>query len=113
MIVDLLALVLKPAPHLSPDNLAEATLLVLGNLVSDSVDSGSAATKIAMLQSENAASSLIACLDDIDDAQTLAFAVGCLQNLCHDREWSVLFVERHVHTTLEALLTHPDPLIVR
>ena len=93
--------------------LAEATLLVLGNLVSDSVDPGSAATKIALLQSENAAAALIACLDDIDDAQTLAFAVGCLQNLCHDREWSVLLVAQHVHTTLEALLMHADPFVVR
>ena len=58
----------------------EASLFVLGNLVSDSVDPGSAATKILLLQSENAASTLISCLDDIDDAQTLAFAVGCFQN---------------------------------
>lgn len=86
---------------------------MLGNLVSDSVDPGSAATKILLLQSENAASNLIGCLDDIDDAQTLAFAVGCLQNLCHDREWSTLLVERRVHTTLEALLVHPDQLVVR
>ena len=86
---------------------------MLGNLVSDSVDPGSAATKIALLQSENAAAALIACLDDIDDSQTLAFAVGCLQNLCHDREWSVLLVAQHVHTTLEALLTHADPFVVR
>jgi hypothetical protein len=91
----------------------EASLFVLGNLVSDSVDPGSAATKILLLQSENAASTLISCLDDIDDAQTLAFAVGCFQNLCHDREWSVLLVERRVHTTLEALLVHPDPYVVR
>ena len=93
--------------------LAEATLLVLANLVSDSVDSDSAATKIALLQCDNAASTLIACLDDIDDAQTLSFAVGALQNLCHDREWSTLLVAQNVHSTFEALLNHTDPMIVR
>ena len=44
---------------LSHEPTREATLLVLGNIVSDSVDPGSAATKIALLQSENAASTLI------------------------------------------------------
>lgn len=89
----------------------EATLLVLGNLVSDSVDPGSSATKIALLQCEGAAKAIIECIDQAKDAQALAFAVGALQNLCHDREWSDLLVHRGVHSTLEALLTHPDEMV--
>ena len=50
---------------------------------------------------------------EAEDAQILAFAVGCLQNLCHDREWSDTLVQLGAHSTLEALVTHPDPLVVR
>jgi hypothetical protein len=91
----------------------EASLLVLGNLVSDTVDASSAATKIALLQCEGAASAICSCLDEADDVQALGFAVGALQNLCHDREWSELLVEWGVHRTLEELLAHPDGLVVR
>ena len=50
----LLLLLLPPLLLLLPlSSSPEATLLVLGNLVSDSVDPGSAATKIALLQCES------------------------------------------------------------
>ena len=91
----------------------EPALIVLGNLVSDAVDPGSAATKIALLQCEGAAAALISCIDEAEDAQALAFAVGALQNLCHDRDWSDLPLQRGVHSTFEALLAHPDSHVVR
>ena len=91
----------------------EPALLVLGNLVSDSVDPASAETKSALLRTEGAVLALVSCLDDAEDAEALSFAVGCLQNLSHDRDWSTQLVQHGVHTTLEALLEHPDDLIVR
>ena len=91
----------------------ESALLVIGNLVSDAVDSGSAATKIALLQCEGAATALIECIDEAEDAEALAFALGALQNLCHDRDWSDLLTQRGVHTTFKALLKHDDELVVR
>jgi hypothetical protein len=91
----------------------EPALLVLGNLVSDSVDPASAETKTALLHTEGAVPALVSCLDEAEDAEALSFAVGCLQNLCHDREWSSQLMQHGVHTTLEALLYHPDALIAR
>ena len=98
---------------LSMPQAREPTLLVIGNLVSDSVDTGSSATKIALIQCEGAAEAIVECIDQAEDAQALAFAVGALQNLCHDRDWSDLLMQRGVHSTLEALLAHPDELVVR
>ena len=91
----------------------DSTLLALGNLASDAVDAESSATKAALLRCDGAAAALIACLDEAQDAESLSFAVACLQNLCHEREWSDHLVQRRVHVTLEALLRHPDELVVR
>ena len=106
----------------------EAVLLTIGNLVSDSVDPGSSATKIALLQCEGADDEIIKCIAD-DDAQVQAFAVGALQNLCgrgagakagaggpesgSDREWSKLMVQYGVHQRLEQLLSNEDPMVKR
>ena len=101
------------AELLSLDEAREASLLVIGNLVSDTVDKESAATKIALHQCNGAAAALVACLDDAEDVDSLAFAVGALQNLCHDRDWSEQLAQWNLHTTFEALLAHPHELIVR
>ena len=78
----------------------QQALFVVGNLCSDSVDTGSDVTKMLLLQ-HGAGRSLIAHAFS-DDRYTLTLACGALQNLCgrgasgsdgHDREWSKLVVQ--------------------
>ena len=93
----------------------EAALLVLGNLSSDAVDSFSAKTKAALLQTEGvAATALFECIDTATDDHILALAVGTVQNLCHDPGWAALLHRRGAQETLEALVReHQDTGVVR
>lgn len=47
------------------------------------------------------------------DPYVLMLACGCLQNLCFDPGWSQLVVAYEVHTRLEELLSHAEPMVVR
>ena len=64
------------------------SLMILGNLCSDSVDPNSTATKQALLRSGGARAAL-SCVHTEDPA-VLLFACGALQNLCYEREWAEL-----------------------
>lgn len=89
----------------------QQVLLVIGNLCSDSVDSDSLWTKRMLL---NCASerSFFACLDSQDE-DTIMFACGALQNLCHDRMWSELVNSHQVNKRLEQLVGHSNAQVVR
>jgi hypothetical protein len=89
----------------------QMSLMILGNLCSDSVDSNSAATKHTLLRS-GGARAILSCVHTEDPA-VLLFACGALQNLCYEADWSELAVSYDVHLRLESLLTHEDGMIVR
>lgn len=89
------------------EQVQQQTLLVIGNLCSDSVDRNSAATKRALLHN-GAGRSLMACVFS-DDPYMLILACGALQNLCYDRDWSslVLEVRPQPHTSLRCRPPQP------
>lgn len=89
----------------------QQTLLIIGNMCSDSVDCESVLTK-RMLLTYSAEGPLFDCLGTTDET-TLMLACGALQNLCHDRDWSELLARKEAHTVLESLLGHPSALVVR
>ena len=94
----------------SPD-VQQMSLMILGNLCSDSVDSNSSATKQSLLRC-GGARAILSCVHTEDPA-VLLFACGALQNLCYERDWAELAVSYDVQLRLEALLTHEDGMIVR
>ena len=94
----------------SPD-VQQMSLMILGNLCSDSVDSNSSATKQSLLRC-GGARAILSCVHTEDPA-VLLFACGALQNLCYERDWAELAVSYDVHLRLESLLTHEDGMIVR
>jgi len=89
----------------------QMSLMILGNLCSDSVDANSRETKQLLLQC-GGARALLSCVYT-DDPAILLFACGALQNLCFEREWAEIVVSHDVQRRLEALLEHEDALIVR
>lgn len=89
----------------------QMSLMILGNLCSDSVDTSSTATKQALLRS-GGARAILSCVHTEDPA-VLLFACGALQNLCYEADWSELAVSYDVHLRLESLLAHEDGMIVR
>jgi hypothetical protein len=99
-------LLADPSPEVQ-----QMSLMILGNLCSDSVDTNSSATKQTLLHS-GGARAILSCVHTEDPA-VLLFACGALQNLCYEREWSELAVSHDVHLRLEALLHHEDAMIVR
>ena len=74
-------LLADPSPEVQ-----QMSLMILGNLCSDSVDSDSKATKQMLLQS-GGARAMLSCVHTEDPA-VLLFACGALQNLCYEREWA-------------------------
>ena len=94
----------------SPD-VQQMSLMILGNLCSDSVDGNSSATKQTLLRC-GGARAILSCVHTEDPA-VLLFACGALQNLCFERDWAELSVSYEVHLRLESLLKHEDPMIVR
>ena len=94
------------------DGVQQTSLMILGNLCSDSVDAESRATKQLLLQS-GGARAILSCVHTEDPA-VLLFACGALQNLCYEYEWSELAVSHDVHKRLEALaVSHEDAMVVR
>ena len=89
----------------------QTSLMVLGNLCSDSVDADSYLTKRLLLHC-GGWRAVFSCVHT-EDSAILLFAVGALQNLCFDRDWADLCVSHGVHRRLEVLLSHEDTLIVR
>jgi hypothetical protein len=89
----------------------QMSLMILGNLCSDSVDCDSRETKALLLQS-GGARAILSCVHTEDPA-VLLFACGALQNLCFEREWAELAVSHNVHKRLEGLLGHEDGMVVR
>lgn len=94
----------------SPD-VQQMSLMIIGNLCSDSVDANSKETKRLLLQS-GGARAILSCAFTEDPA-VLLFACGALQNLCFEVAWSELAVSHDVHKRLESLLFHEDAMIVR
>jgi len=94
----------------SPD-VQQMSLMIIGNLCSDSVDANSKETKRLLLQS-GGARAILSCAFTEDPA-VLLFACGALQNLCFEVAWSELAVSHDVHKRLEGLLFHEDAMIVR
>ena len=94
----------------SPD-VQQMSLMILGNLCSDSVDSNSSMTKQSLLRC-GGARAILSCVHTEDPA-VLLFACGALQNLCYERDWAELAVSYDVQLRLETLLTHEDAMIVR
>ena len=86
------------------------TLLILGNLCSDSFDPESWQTKALLLQS-GAERALFRCVL-ADEYETLLYACAALQNLCHSYEWAQV-VAAHGLQPLEELLAHDDGRVVR
>mmetsp|Transcript_66677 Transcript_66677/g.148816 ORF Transcript_66677/g.148816 Transcript_66677/m.148816 type:complete len:286 (-) Transcript_66677:376-1233(-) len=89
----------------------QLSLMILGNLCSDSVDRESGKTKAALLSCGGARA--ILSVVHTEDEQVLVFACGALQNLCYERAWAELVVKHSVHRRLEALLAHSEPMVVR
>lgn len=89
----------------------QTSLMILGNLSSDSVDANSTATKEVLLQC-GGARAILSCVHT-DDTGILLGACGCIMNLTYTREWSELAVEHGLHRRLESLLTHEESLVVR
>ena len=85
------------------------SLIILGNLCSDSVDAHSRLTKRALLPS---ARSVISCVYTEDPTILLA-ASGALQNLTSERDWAELAASHDAHLRLEQLLGHEDARVVR
>jgi len=93
-----------------PDIFAQQTsLMILGNLCSDSVDPHSRATKQALLPH---ARSVLSCAYT-EDCGLLLFACGALQNLTSEKDWAEHATAHDVHLRLEALCQHEDGRIVR
>ena len=69
----------------------QRSLLILGNLCSDSVDASSAATKEILLQCR-AEHALLACAHS-EDPTVLLLACAALQNLCQDVSWAHAVME--------------------
>ena len=100
-------LLADPSPEVQ-----QMSLMILGNLCSDSVDSDSRATKSLLLQS-GGARAILSCVHTEDPA-VLLFACGALQNLCYEHEWAELAISHDVHKRLEALaVSHEDTMVVR
>ena len=87
------------------------TLLVLGNLCSDAVDSESERSK-QLLLTIGAEKALLACLSASED-DVVMLACATLQNLINDPAWAMVTAASHVEPRLEELLSHPDPQMVR
>ena len=99
-------LLADPDPYIQ-----QLALMVLGNLCSDSVDSYSGLTKLALLGC-GGARAVLSCVHTEEPA-VLVFACGALQNLCYERGWAELVVVHNVHRRLESLLQHGDQMVVR
>ena len=99
----------------------QRSLLILGNLCSDSVDAESAKTKEILLQcgaeaarlhSSGAAAALLHCTHS-DDPSVLLLACAALQNLCQDVGWSHAVLGCSFLPRLEELVRHEDTNVVR
>lgn len=91
------------------EGIQQTSLMILGNLCSDSVDPHSKATKEQLLPH---ARSVFACAYT-EDAGLLLFACGALQNLTSERAWAEYAQKHDVHLRLESLCQDEDGRIVR
>jgi len=89
----------------------QRSLLILGNLCSDSVDAESGETKEILLQCR-AEHALLACANS-DDPTVLLLACAALQNLCQDVGWAHAVMECGFLPRLEVLVRHEDTNVVR
>ena len=81
-----------------PLEVHQQTLLLLGNLCSDSVDAASMLSKRFLLMS--GVERIIFNFLRSEDEYTLMFACGCVQNLCHDTDWSARALAHQVDAQL-------------
>jgi hypothetical protein len=84
----------------------QRSLLILGNLCSDSVDAESGETKEILLQCR-AEHALLACAHS-DDPTVLLLACAALQNLCQDVSWAHAVMECGFLPRLEVLVRREE-----
>lgn len=80
----------------------QIALFLLANLASDAVDPDSEKTKNMLLQC-GTEYRLIPCMNH-EDIEVVTYTLAFVQNLCHDFEWTKVFLDRGVEAMLVELI---------